>query len=327
MPLFSVLIPAYKISYLEQAINSVLRQNYKDFELIIVDDASPENLTQVISKFNDCRIKYYRNDKNFGALNVVDNWNKCLFYATGDYVLCMGDDDILCENCLEEYKKLIDKYPSLNVFHGRTEIINENSKFVRLTEARPEYESVYSLIWHRWRNRSQYIGDLLFKKDSLVAKGGFYKLPLAWGSDDVTSYMMALDYGIANTQVPVFQYRQSNYTITNSGNVYSKLDAIQLEKKWIASFLENNNPTDELDIKYKNILLNDIPRVFNKKKIIVALSEHLQFNSFSRYCSLCIHSKRNKLSLSLITISYLLTLLTKIKRKHKNDLFNKSKLE
>ena len=150
---FSILIPAYKSNFLYECIESVLVQTYIKFELIIVDDDSPNNIYEIVTMFNDSRIKYYRNHKNCGALNVVDNWNKCLSYATGDYVICMGDDDILCENCLEEYKKLIDKYPSLNVFHGRTEIINEKSEFVRLTEARPEYESVYSLIWHRWRNR------------------------------------------------------------------------------------------------------------------------------------------------------------------------------
>ena len=84
---FSITIPAYKQKYLSEAIESCLAQTYQEFEVIIVDDASPEYLKSVVDKFDDTRIRYYRNEKNCGALNVVDNWNICLSYATGDYVI------------------------------------------------------------------------------------------------------------------------------------------------------------------------------------------------------------------------------------------------
>ena len=130
---FSITIPAYKQKYLYEAIESCLAQTFKDFELIIVDDASPEDLKSEVDKFQDTRIRYYRNEKNCGALNVVDNWNICLGYATGDYVICMGDDDKLLPNCLEEYFKLINRYPNIGLLHGWTEIINDDSIPTRLT--------------------------------------------------------------------------------------------------------------------------------------------------------------------------------------------------
>lgn len=58
---------------------------------------------------------------------MVDNWNICLGYATGDYAICMGDDDKFLPNCLEEYVRLIAKYPGIGLLHGWTEIIDENS--------------------------------------------------------------------------------------------------------------------------------------------------------------------------------------------------------
>lgn len=124
---FSILIPAYKKAYLQECIDSILRQTYECFELIIVDDASPEDLYSIVSLYSDPRIKYYRNEKNCGAANVVDNWNICLGYATGDYAICMGDDDKFLPNCLEEYVRLIAKYPGIGLLHGWTEIIDENS--------------------------------------------------------------------------------------------------------------------------------------------------------------------------------------------------------
>lgn len=157
---FSITIPAFKQKYLYEAIESCLAQTYKDFELIIVDDASPEDLKSVVDRFQDSRIRYYRNEKNCGALHVVDNWNICLGYAKGDYVICMGDDDCLLPSCLEEYSKLIDKYPDLDIYHGMTEIIDENGNVTNMQEARPEREGMYSMISGRLRNsRLQYIGD------------------------------------------------------------------------------------------------------------------------------------------------------------------------
>lgn len=220
---FSITIPAFKQKYLYEAIESCLAQTYKDFELIIVDDASPEDLKSVVDRFQDSRIRYYRNEKNCGALHVVDNWNICLGYAKGDYVICMGDDDRLLPSCLEEYSKLIDKYPDLDIYHGMTEIIDENGNVTNMQEARPEREGMYSMISGRLRNsRLQYIGDWLFKRTALEQLNGYVNMPMAWGSDDLTAYTIAKNKGVANTQIPVFQYRISSLTISNSGHYREK---------------------------------------------------------------------------------------------------------
>lgn len=220
---FSITIPAYKQKYLYEAIESCLAQTYKDFELIIVDDASPEDLKSVVDRFQNSRIRYYRNEKNCGALHVVDNWNICLGYTKGDYVICMGDDDRLLPNCLEEYSKLIDKYPDLDIYHGMTEIIDENGNVTNMQEARPEREGMYSMISGRLRNsRLQYIGDWLFKRTALEQLNGYVNMPMAWGSDDLTAYTIAKNKGVANTQMPVFQYRISSLTISNSGHYREK---------------------------------------------------------------------------------------------------------
>ena len=129
-PRFSVTIPAYKHKFLKECIDSILSQTYMDFELIIVNDASPEDIGTVVSAYRDPRIRYYINEKNCGAINVVDNWNKCLEYAKGKYIICMGDDDKLMPNCLEEYSRLIVRYPDLDAFHGRVARITDDSKII-----------------------------------------------------------------------------------------------------------------------------------------------------------------------------------------------------
>lgn len=258
---FSITIPAYKQKYLYEAIESCLAQTYKDFELIIVDDASPEDLKSVVDRFQDPRIRYYRNEKNCGALHVVDNWNICLGYTKGDYVICMGDDDRLLPNCLEEYSKLIDKYPDLDIYHGMTEIIDENGNVTNMQEARPEREGMYSMISGRLRNsRLQYIGDWLFKRTTLEQFNGYVNMPMAWGSDDLTAYTVAKNKGVANTQIPVFQYRISSLTISNSGH-YREKSKVQFDVLNQVDVLLKNGEgmVDGIEDVFRKSMLDKMP--------------------------------------------------------------------
>lgn len=302
---FSILIPAYKATYLKETIQSVLAQTYKDFELIIVDDASPEPIRQIVEEFTDSRIKYYRNDINCGAENVVDNWNICLRYAGGDYVICMGDDDKLVDCCLEEYVKIIKKHPGLGVYHGQAEIIDENSNFKYVTASRVEYESAYSLIWHRWNGRSaQFIGDFLFDREKLVEKGGFVYLPYAWGSDEITAAMMAKDKGIANTSKTVFQYRENSISITSTtGVIRKKMVAIEKEREWYTAFCEDVDSLSDDDKKMYLSIQKRMPMAYQKKKFF-QLALDIRSNRFLNTVYWLIHMKEYNLSFSLVVASF-----------------------
>lgn len=252
---FSVTIPAFKSRYLYDAIASVLSQTYHDFELIIVDDCSPEDIKSIVDQFKDGRIRYYRNENNCGAENVVDNWNICLNYCNGDWIICMGDDDVLMPECLMVYSQLIDAYPMVDLLHGRVRQIDENGQLIRILEERPQLESAYSHIIGRMSMRCQYIGDFCFRRTRLVQEGGFYKLPFAWGSDDISAFMCCSPCGVANTNIPVFCYRINSYTISTSRNTERKLDALDQEEQWLREFVQRQCPSTELEreeLKYLN---------------------------------------------------------------------------
>ena len=182
---FSIAIPAFKAAFLGECISSILNQTCPDFELIIVNDHSPEDLDSVVGKFSDSRIQYFKNDIGFGAYNVSKNWDECLKHATGDYFLCLGDDDKLLPDCLEKYNRLIANSPDCKVYHIRTQIIDENSSIISLQENRPSTESALSMVWHRWcaGGRRSWIGDYLFETKALKENGGFIWFPYAWGSE------------------------------------------------------------------------------------------------------------------------------------------------
>ena len=252
---FSVTIPAYKDRYLKETIDSVLAQTYQNYEIVIVNDASPYDLDSIVLQYTDPRIRYFKNEKNCGAKNVVDNWNICLSYATGEYVMCIGDDDNLTARCLQDFSELIEKYPQLDLFHARSEIIDDNSNFVMTLELRPEWESVYSLIYNP---RNTHLGDWLFKTETLRKNGGFYKLPYGWQSDDISAFIAAASHGVANTQEPGFQYRGNGLSISHDLTcIEDKIEAVRTSVKWRLAFIEDKHPNNPEDQRLIELIKRD----------------------------------------------------------------------
>lgn len=242
--IISITIPAYKSKFLNEAIESVFNQTCKEWELIIVDDCSPEDLFSIVKPYlEDKRIRYYRNDKNCGAVDVVDNWNICLNYCTGDYVICMGDDDRLLPCCLEEYEKLIEKYPDLNVYHALTQIIDETGKIIDHQEERPEFETVNEMILHQWKdNRKQFLGDFIISRNWLNKNGGYVKFPLGYSSDWATANLAAKEKGIANSQKIMFEYRINSNSISQSQNLRKAVEACNDACKWYSEQFREKLP-------------------------------------------------------------------------------------
>ena len=235
-PRYSILLPAFRARFLKVCLESILRQTESDFELIVVDDASPEDLESIVRSFPDPRIRYFRNAVGCGAEHLVDNWNICLGYARGEFVLNMGDDDLLEPRCLEAFGELIARHPDKDVYHMRASFIDENGTVFRVLEERPETETLAEMVLARWKGRPQMIGDYLFRRQPLVEAGGYYDLPYAWCSDDITVFRAAREKGIANGNEPLFLFRKSRYSISgNALNTEGKLKATLQSESWYRS--------------------------------------------------------------------------------------------
>ncbi len=114
LPKVSVLIPTYNCAaYLNEAIQSVLDQTFHAFELIIVDNHSTDNTTEVVRMYlQDPRIMYYCNTSNLG---LVGNWNKCLDYANGEYIKFLCADDIFHPRILEKFVSVMEQFPTVSL--------------------------------------------------------------------------------------------------------------------------------------------------------------------------------------------------------------------
>ena len=294
---FSVTIPAYKDRYLKETIDSVLAQTYQNYEIIIVNDASPYDLDIIVNQYHDPRIRYFKNEKNCGAKDVVDNWNICLSHAIGDYLICMGDDDNLTPRCLQDFADLIEKYPDLDLFHARSETIDDNSHFVCVSEERPEWESVYSLMYNP---RNTHLGDWLFKTDTLRKNGGFYKLPYGWQSDDISAFMAAASHGVANTKDIGFQYRGNGFSISHDLTcIEDKIEAVRASVKWRLNFIADKHPDRLEDQKLIGLIKRDAP-IYEQREIDDMIEFDIRKKLWSRSWYWLTHTKKGGISLKRI---------------------------
>lgn len=102
---FSIIIPTYnRAKFIAKAIESVIKQTYENWELIVIDDASTDNTKDLVSSFNDNRIRYERNSIN---LERSASRNKGIELSWGEYICFLDSDDHYKENCLEVFENKI----------------------------------------------------------------------------------------------------------------------------------------------------------------------------------------------------------------------------
>lgn len=111
-PKVTFVVPCYKLGHLlPGCVNSILSQTFGDFELLIMDDCSPDNTPEVAQSFRDARVKHIRNERNLGHLR---NYNKGIELASGEYIWLISADDWLRKPyVLERYVHLMEDHPAV----------------------------------------------------------------------------------------------------------------------------------------------------------------------------------------------------------------------
>lgn len=111
-PTVSFIVPCYKLAHLlPECVNSILAQTYRDFEILIMDDCSPDNTAEVARSFTDPRVIHVRNQPNLGHLR---NYNKGIRMARGKYIWLISADDCLRRDyALERYVRVMEEHPNV----------------------------------------------------------------------------------------------------------------------------------------------------------------------------------------------------------------------
>ena len=301
----SFILPAWKARFLREAIGSIVAQTSPDWELVVVDDCSPEPLGEIVAAFDDARIRYVRNEKNLGGKNLVRQWNHCINFATGDYIVLASDDDLykpaFCAECI----RLAGKYPQVDLIHASVEQIDEEGKHLWDDSILPEFSNKYEYLnWWVTGRSFTCIGNFAFKRTALLAMGGFIDFPCAFGSDIATPIALSV-HGVANTREMLFCFRQSTQHLSaDSSRFKEKLEAISQLSEWLQAidYEEPDNPADKAFYAVKN------PDYLHKKVVYEyfhLVIKYLTFRQLPGYLRLCrLASPKDKVMILLRWIKH-----------------------
>lgn len=283
----SFVMPAYKGLFLQEAIDSIVGQSCDSWELIIVDDCSPDPLCEIAGRYHDSRIRYVRNKVNIGMNDLVKQWNQCLPYANGDYIVLAADDDLYRPSFCEEVIRLAGLYPQVNVIHSSVQQIDEQGNPLKDDNILPEFTNKYEYLnWWVTGRSFTCVGNFAFKRSALLEIGGFISFPCAFGSDVATPIRLSYN-GVANTQEMLFCFRLSaNHLSADTTRFKEKIESISLLSEFLRS-IHYEEPDNSRDKAFYSIVNED----YLQKKCIYEyfnlVIKYVPFKDLFSYLNLC----------------------------------------
>lgn len=251
MPKVSVLLSNYNgDKHLDESISSVLSQTYKDFEFIIVDDASTDSSRKVIENYHDKRIKKYYAEKN---RNIAYSLNLALSMASGEYIARIDSDDVWELNKLEIQVQYMENHSECGACFTKVNIIDEYSNI-----ANDMYDEYFQLF-NSAENKSQrewlrfffYQGNCLchpsvvIRRNVLEHVGGYYHLAYVPAEDYELWTRIVMKYPIHILEEKLVRYRWeetvNKISGKTDGRIYAFPNIMMLTRKRIMENIDNED--------------------------------------------------------------------------------------
>lgn len=222
-PLVSVLMPVYKTApFLREAMDSILSQTFSDFELIVLDDCSPDNAEDILDMYSDPRIVRYRGERNVGLSNVL---NVGIELARGKYIARMDSDDLSLPRRLQVQVDFLEAHPEIDLVSVGMQLFGAKEE-VWVRERNPEKVKINALfhspILHAsslWRKNRFEDNGLCFRQEMVPA-------------EDYDLWTRALLKGLKLVNLPDILYRyriHPDQATTQTDRTTAKCREIQME--------------------------------------------------------------------------------------------------
>jgi len=129
----SVTIPLFNHArFIGRTIESVLNQQLRELDIVVVDDCSTDDSFEVASQYaSDPRVRCVRNEKNLG---VAGNWNRCIELARGPLVMVFGSDDLLDPDYLAEADRIFEQHPQVGLVYSPVRTIDASDRVTHAGE-------------------------------------------------------------------------------------------------------------------------------------------------------------------------------------------------
>lgn len=227
MSFFSIVIPVYnKQTDIKTCLDSVLSQKFKDFEVIIIDDGSTDKSASIIKEYlSDSRVKYIFKENG----GVSSARNRGIKESSGEWICFMDADDIMYATALEEYNRLIKKYPEIKVVVASVD--QTNKKYPTrdydyvvndycLSNAKSYARTGFSLV---------HTDCICVRKEILSFAGGFNE-NYSHGEDMDLWYRISKVCNMIKSDIPVALYKigteNSSEKVSTSNRRYAPIAVI-----------------------------------------------------------------------------------------------------
>ncbi len=269
-PEVSIIAPTYNHEkYIAQCIESVLKQSFRNWEMIIVNDASTDRTKEIIAAYarNDPRITVIDHLANYGPGRLGELHNQALAMSQGDFVTVIEGDDYWPEQRLEEQLRSFESTRDAVLVHGRmievvegteSEINNPYPDEIRLND--PKGMSLKAFLMGE---DPVFAPSVMVKKSALVNIGGFQQIPSLFLVDYPTYMNLAFEGRFGFIEKPLGFWRRHASSIT----------ATHQEKLWIGY------------IDYAAVFISN-----NRERILAVgpgMADYIDNNSYNAYQALC----------------------------------------
>lgn len=249
-PKISILIPTYNYAaYIGQALDSIISQDFEDYEVIISDDASSDNTIDVVKPYleNDARFRFFQHEKNLG---MVANWNWCLEKARGIYIkFLFADDELTTPDSLACYAKMLDDHPEASLASSARRLIDGESKEIGIWNkiAQDGVHSGKKIIRECLLTSTNVIGEpsaVIFRKSSLPRNfdSGFHQ------AVDLEMWILLCTLGsfvYTSRALCSFRIHSAQQSAVNQGKGIARSEEARLFKQYFNEILMESHTLKE----------------------------------------------------------------------------------
>lgn len=198
MPLVSILMPVYNTApYLKEAVDSMLSQTFTDFELIVLNDCSPDYAEMVLDTCHDSRIVRYKGEKNVGLSNVL---NVGIGMARGRYIARMDSDDLSLPNRLQVQVEYLENHSDIDLVSVGMQLFGARED-VWIREQHPEKVKINALFHSPVLHASS-----MWRKEAFEREGLRFRQEMV-PAEDYDLWTRALVKGLKLVNLPEVLYR------------------------------------------------------------------------------------------------------------------------
>jgi len=202
-PLLSVLMPVYNAEkFLLEAVESILNQTFKDFELVIVDDGSTDSSVDIVRSFSDPRIRLYKNEKNLGISATL---NRGIDLAEADLIARMDADDICYPERLQRQYDFIQSHPDGSLYSCWAMEVDEKRMPIKTEHLNPNHY-YYNLTFACWI----YHPTMVYRRKDILSIGGY---SLTYSEDFDLAWRLSRRFKMYHLPEVLLEYRHSGHSL------------------------------------------------------------------------------------------------------------------